>query len=386
MATNTSIGSGAQNSVDKLDRLTGMLRVDPTNKPLYRQCADLASALGRYETLAQLASDALARHPGDAAAIFDKSTALIAARDYRAALEFLATLDPVSARDTAVRSNQGLCLYQLGEYEQARPHLEDCYQQGVRSAGLLRLLVSTYHHLGLMDEAVSVAAENADAGSADAALAGVYALLYLDADEITHAARWAQTALNLNPKSIDGRVTQATLLTLRVETERARQMLESVVQDAPSVGRAWIGLGALALLAQDLKGAIGHLTRGLELMPGHVGSWHILGWAQLLSQDLSAAQRTFEHAMEMDRNFAESHGGLASIAAIRGERGRAEQLIQVALRLDADCLSARFAQSVLASGAGDVNQARKLLDSAVGRLAGEDSSALGKLLTKTTRQ
>jgi tetratricopeptide (TPR) repeat protein len=368
----------------RLDRLMSMLQTDPANGPLRRQCVDLASSLGKFDVVIDLAEAALALDAANPMASFDKATGLIGNRDYRGALQILEDLDGRVGQDMAIAMNRALCHYCLAEYEQARPLLETCYGSGMRHAGLVRLLVSTLHHLGAMDGAARVADENTAVALADGPLAGVFALMYLDNDDAAKASRWAKVALQLNPRSIDGRVVEGTLLTSRMQLDKAKQMLESVLADAPQTGRAWIGIGALSLLARDLATAKEQISRGLELMPGHVGSWHLLGWTQLMAGDLNAAEKTFDTALAADRNFSESHGALAVIAAMRGEKERAQQFMKVALKLDAGCLSAKFAEAVLAGNA-DPARAQSIIRDTVGGLSSKDGSALSQLLGKMTR-
>jgi tetratricopeptide (TPR) repeat protein len=371
-----------QTPASRLQGLQSMLRTDPRNPLLRQQCTELALSSRDYDGLIATADIVLAAQPEDAPAQFDRATGLMGKREYREALEVLHALRPLQPETYGIDFNIGLCHYCLNEYEAALPHLRECFSKGLRDAGLLRLLVTTYHHLGMMEEAAQVCIDNPDPAATDAALAGAYALVLLDVDDNARAARWAGIALRLNPKSIDGRVVQAILLATRLRTEEAKAMLESVVADAPQTARAWIGLGSLAMLSQDLASARSLLMRGVELMPGHVGSWHALGWTQFLQNDLQAAQATFEHAMELDRNFAETHGALASIAATQGERESAERLIEVALRLDPDCMSARFAQSVLARRAGDAVQAQAIMDAAAAALGAQQKNALGQSMSK----
>jgi len=92
------------------------------------------------------------------------------------------------------------------------------------------------------------------------------------------------------------------------------------------------------LLAGDLPTALAYFDNALATMPGHIGTWHGKAWAQLLSSDLPGAQRSFTSALDLDRNFAESHGGLAVALAL--------QHIERALRLDAFNLSGRHAQAI----------------------------------------
>ncbi len=370
-------------SADKLGRLRKLLQADPTNASLRRQCVDLATQAGQYEIVVQLADSALAAAPADTGALFDKATGLIGQRAYRPALDLLRQLEPAAAADSAVQMNVALCWYCLGDFASAKQHLDACRAAGVKTPGMLRMLVSSCHHLGLLDEAVSIAGENEAAASSDAGLAGVFALLYLDADDPARAAKFAGIALRLNPKSLDGRVTEATLLTARAQTERAKQMLEGVIEDAPTTARAWIGLGSLSLLAQQLDAARQQLRRGLDLMPEFVGAWQLLGWAQLVSGELSTAAETFERARVVDPDFAETHGGLATVAAMRGEDQRARELIDAALRLDQDCFAAQVAQSVLLGRSGRPAQAQELIANAVAGLGAKDGIALSRLLLRT---
>jgi tetratricopeptide (TPR) repeat protein len=371
-----------QTPASRLQGLQSMLRTDPRNPRLRQQCTDLALSSRDYDGLIATADIVLAAQPADPAAQFDRATGLMGKREYAQALDILRALRPLQPETYGIDFNIALCHYCLNEFEAALPLLRGCFDKGLRDAGLLRLLVTTYHHLGMMEEAQQVCIDNPDPAAADAALAGAYALVFFDTDDALRAARWAGIALRLNPKSIDGRVVQALLLATRLRTDEAKSMLDSVVADAPQTARAWIGLGSIAMLSQDLAAAHSLLSRGVELMPGHVGSWHALGWTQFMQGDLQAAQATFEHALQLDRNFAETHGALASVAASKGERESAERSLEVALRLDPDCLSAKFAQSVLARRAGDVVQAQAIIDSTVAAFGAQQTSALGRMLGK----
>jgi len=171
----------------------------------------------------------------------------------------------------------------------------------------------------------------------------------------------------------------------RMHTAHAREQYEKVLQLAPGNGRAWVGLGVLALLRRDLTTAQSSLKRGLELMPGHVGSWHVLAWAHLTSGDLGAAEQVFRHALDLDRNFAETHGGLASVAALKGDSATAEEGIERALRLDPKCLSAQFARSVLLSRSGG-SAGRDLVRQTMRSLSPGDDSLLSRVIEDAARR
>jgi Flp pilus assembly protein TadD len=95
----------------------------------------------------------------------------------------------------------------------------------------------------------------------------------------------------------------------------------------------------------------------------------VLGWTYLLSGDLGSAERAFQRALELNRNFSETHGSLAAIAALRGDSVTAQRYMEVAQRLDPMCLSAQFTKSVLAGRGGDDEKARRIVLKALSRLA-----------------
>jgi len=120
----------------------------------------------------------------------------------------------------------------------------------------------------------------------------------------------------------------------------------AALQISPRDGRAWSAPAMADLLGGDLPTALAYFDNALATMPGHIGTWHGKAWAQLLSSDLPGAQRSFTSALDLDRNFAESHGGLAVALALQGRTEEALQHIERALRLDAFNLSGRHAQAI----------------------------------------
>jgi hypothetical protein len=88
----------------------------------------------------------------------------------------------------------------------------------------------------------------------------------------------------------------------------------------------------------------------------------------------------------LNRNFAETHGGLASIAALRGDREGAERGIEVGLRLDPACLSAQFARSVLISRAGDPAAGNRLIKQTLAKLSPGDGGLLSRVIEQAANQ
>jgi hypothetical protein len=132
------------------------------------------------------------------------------------------------------------------------------------------------------------------------------------------------------------------------------------------------------LLRQDFPTALSRLGQAAQLLPTHVGTWHVLAWTQLLTGDINGAERTFLHALELNRNFGESHGGLAAVAALRGERSKAEHLVAIARRLDSTSLSPEIVDALFAGRRGDAKLVRQILQGILAKAGSGTAAGLMK--------
>jgi len=370
----------------KLHNRLSMLDKDPRNKTLRANCIELALAQQQYDIALQVADEALKNEPEDLQAKFQRASALIGLKRLTEALDDLNALaKDIAPTPPAVLQNIGLCHYLLGDFLAARVSLKELYIAGERSVDVFRLLISTLHYLGDISAAVDIADCADDYAKTDPALAGVMALLYLDANQPHKAAQWSSRSLARNPNSLDSMVVQGTLRAGTFDLHSARDLFERALSIAPTTGRAWIGLSLVSMAEHDLNKAREQAQQAVKYMPSHIGSWHVLGWIQLIQGDLQNAHATFEHALSLNRNFAESHGGLAAIAALQGNRVGAERYIEVAERLDPNCLSAKFSRSTLQKGKGDDQAARETLIGALSGISRDDGGMISRIVGELTR-
>ena len=334
-------------SATRLDRLAPMLSAEPENLPLHRECVELAMRSGEFPRALEFIDARLARHPGDSESLYARANALMGLRKFEDAIVILKHLEEQGVAPVPVMQNLATCHFALLQFESARAYGERLIAAGEKSGDVLQLTIAALHHLGDMDAAVKLADEYAEVAATHGRLAASCAMVYLDTNDAQKAAKFAAIALAQNPDSLEGLLVQATLAASELENEQAFRQYSRVLELTPQSGRAWLGLGMLATLAQEFGRAREMLARATELMPEHVGSWHALGWAHLFGGDPAGAEKHFAHALELDRNFAESHGALAAMLAMRGERAAAEREIEIAERLDRKNMSAQFARAML---------------------------------------
>jgi len=142
-------------------------------------------------------------------------------------------------------------------------------------------------------------------------------------------------------------VTRGSIALGERDAQGARRDFEHALRANPTDGRSWSGLGLASLLARQFDRAAEELRTALRHMPGHIGTWHALGWCEIVRRDLAAAGECFARALDLDHNFAESHGGLAVVAALSKRAEDARMHVQRALKLDPECVSARYAASLI---------------------------------------
>jgi Tfp pilus assembly protein PilF len=305
------------------------------------------------------------------------------------AIGILKMLEDTGIAPAGVMQNLATCYFGLQRYESARAYGERLLAAGEKSGDVLHLTVTSLHHLGDVDAAVKLADEYVAVAGTHGRFAGACALLFLDGNDAAKAAKFAAVALSQNPDSIDGLLVQATLAASELENEQAFKQYSRILQLSPQNGRAWLGLGMLATLAQDFARACELLAHATEQMPQHIGSWHALAWAHLFGGDAAGAEKHFAHALELDRNFGESHGAMAAMLAMRGEREAAEREIEIAERLDRKNMSSQFARAVLLERASGPEASKQFVRDAVRlmarQLSGRPAAVLNDLASRKPR-
>ncbi|MES1265265.1 MAG: tetratricopeptide repeat protein, partial [Variovorax sp.] len=228
-----------------------MLRAEPDNLPLHRECVELAIKGRELGRALELVDARLARHPGDTESLFARTNVLIGLGRHEEAIPVLKTLEEQGVAPQAVMQNLATCYYALGQHATARTYLDRLLAAGEKSPAVLFLAISTLHHLGEVDEAVKLADENAAIAEANAGLAGACALLYLDNNDALNADKYSRIALAQNPDSIDALTARGTLASNELEVGEGTRCFSRVLELMPNNGRAWLGLGMLSTLAQN---------------------------------------------------------------------------------------------------------------------------------------
>lgn len=333
----------------RLDRYRSFLTQDPENIGILRELVDLEIQAGEFESARAHLSAGLARQPEEPGLLSRQATLALAQGRPQDAVPVLQTLMARGEDHPALRYNLAYALTLSNDFDAARAALQPSMDADNASPEAHLLFGRVLHHLGDLGQALLHTRHYQTAYPDKVEGHAQQALHYLDMEEQQLARQYADKAYAIDPTNREALLVLSSLAVAEGEPQAAKQLLTQVMERYPESGRAWLNLGLVGMMEFDLPQSVEALRKSARYMPEHIGTWHALAWCQLVMGKLDDAEQTFTQAMDIDRNFGETHGGLAVIAAMRGKTDDASRLAKVALRLDPSSFSARFAQSLLTS-------------------------------------
>ena len=351
--------ASTQQLTGQLTRTEGYLQVDPGNTDLLAAAIDLCLALGDLARAQQHVDAACTRYPADPFFQYRRAHVLVGQQRWEAAMPIFAALF-AQHQDGNIAYSLADCQWRAGACQEALDTMAAFRADPALAPEAVTLLVRVLHTLGQLDEAADLAQAHGARLGAEPAFLAAAGLMYFDRGDVAQATAMSEAALAAGKRAPEALVVSGSLALGRSDTDTAIARFNEVLAKNPREGRSWSGLGMASLLRRDLQGAAAQLEQAVKYMPSHLGTWHLLGWCRLFGNDLAGARAVFEAALERDRNFGESHGGLAVVQAMQGEREAAEAGIARALRLDPNGLSARYAQMVLSGEAADPERFKRI--------------------------
>jgi tetratricopeptide (TPR) repeat protein len=345
----------------RLDRLLAYLSSDPQNDHLRADVFQAALETGRLDLADAEVSRALVERPDDPVWQHRQTSLLLAERKYEEARDALQALLTTGVSDPAVVHDLAFALFRLGQTEEAARTVQPLLTLPEDRTGLAwGLWLRCQHRLERTGEALKAFRARFAAEGASADAVGVASLMAVDAGQLADADRWSAAALQQLPTQLEALVARGTLAFGAGALQEAMTCFERALALSPRDGRTWSSVAMAQMAALDLPRADEAFGRALETMPDHTGTWIARGWCQLFLNKFEEAQRSFQEAVNRDRNLSEGHGGLAVALARLGDAGQAEREIEIALRLDPKGLGARYAEAVLAGKAENPETVRGL--------------------------
>jgi tetratricopeptide (TPR) repeat protein len=378
---------------DRLNRLLSYLAADPQNPQLLDEITDLQLQLGLWRDAQALLQRQLETDPGNPTARYRLAVVRRANGDADLARLMLTELVDEGHGNPAVLQELARVQAQQGDWQAALDTLAPLKTETLptEEADTVHLLrVRALHHLGDVQAGLAEAEAWRRVRGTELPTQGLAAVatLHLDGEELDSAAELVARA---SPEQVEDNAELAAAAGFvqlsQGHAEAARALLSRSASKQPSLGRAHLGLGLAAAYGGDLAGAVQALQAAVTVMPEHLGSWHALAWMQMLGRDLAGAESSLQAALAQDANFGETHGGLALLAALRGDQAAAVAHVRTGARLDPKGINITVARIALERN-GTMLDAR-VLEPALQRflgLAATRSPAMQALMTRMLPQ
>ena len=190
-------------------------------------------------------------------------------------------------------------------------------------------------------------------GSVSLEAQALLSMVCFDSNDIDAALQWSEIVLTQQPHNHDALLARASSAAYKMDADSAMQLAMQGTSSFENSGRFWLILSQAQLLSKDLGNAYTSVCKACSLMASHIGSWHIKGWLEITNNELGLAKSSFEKAMSLNRNFADSHAALAVIALNCGEQEQATRLAKTALKLDPNSVTAKYANGLISAQASN---------------------------------
>lgn len=358
-----------------IEKHESYIKADPRNATLWVALGDLYHRAGRLEEALASFERSLIEAPQSAAAKGRIASVCLSQQRFAEAEKILAELLRAEPHSAALVYNIGLAQFYQDKWREAQASFERALALGLKTRDAFSYRTRTLHHLGRMREAIE-SCEQWLAQAPDDGGKAYLALLEMDEGNMARAHELAREVLARDPENLNASTVAGSWSLEQQDMEAAERFFGHIVERQPKNGRAWLGMGLVQLYRQQHAPAIGALEEAVRLMPQHAGTIVALGWAKLAARDARAAERSFRHAIAVDRNFAEAHGGLASALAFQGRADEAKQEVKLAHGLDAMNFGGRFAQVVLLKMRGRTEMATELLAGLMQQAPAPDAKTL----------
>lgn len=365
----------------RLNRLLGFLKQDPSNQTLLLDAISLAIEV-RDIVSAQQLIEHIDSYAIDDPQVYAQATHLLLQMgQYAAAGGFGDKAIDGGITHPAVFFNTAFGHFYSGDYVDAAKLLAHLSNEADCPASVLILHARALHHQELTEEAEPLARRAGQQEPDNLEARGLLALLQYENDNNSAALHTAHETLAEDPNQLDALIACASANFEQGNLEASRKAWLYTVEAHPDCGRAWSGLALLEFNELEFMQAEEHLKIAIQFMPDHIGTWHLLAWIYILRNDSIAARKALDKSYALDRNFGETHGGLAIVDVMDGLDDQARLGIRRALKLNPNGLSVHYAEMLLLQKVGKPAEATQLVNQVLDRAA-PDGPESGRALVE----
>lgn len=329
----------------KIDQFKSFVELEPENPQLLINIGDLYHKISMCDEACNYYEKSLSIEPSDIVKSRLGAVKITQHQFHDAEIIFQQILDN-DKDQPALLFNLALAQYHLRKWDEAIAGFINAMELDADKISCLSFLTRCHHHKHEFRQARKYCSQwQAETDSTTAK--GYMALLEMDSGNPAQAVITARAVLELDPDNSDAAIVVGTSHIENQDVEMAENHFNNVLKREQNHPRALFGLGLSYMHRQQHKTAIGYMKQASKLMPTDTGIKIAIGWSQVADNDLNGAETSFRETIDLDRNFAEGHGGLAYVYALKGKMALAKKEMEKALWLDSTSFGAVASKSVI---------------------------------------
>ncbi|WP_144394459.1 tetratricopeptide repeat protein [Pleionea sediminis] len=349
-------------SVEQVNRLEKFAQSDPDNISLANDLLNACIAAGELDKGIELASNMPTSVRQDPKVAFAVGMLSMAKGNYEQAVSSFQITYNSHPENVAVSYNYAYALFASHEFEKASKTLLLVENQWRVLPTLKLLLARCLHYLGELKTAIQHIEALVQVEPTNWEAKGLLSLLLLDDGQYEAADQVANEVLGNDDKQLDASIARSSALISMKDIASANDAVTKALEAHPTVGRLWSSKGQLDMLSLDFQKAISSLHQATKHMPDHIGTWHLLGWTQMMTDDLKSARGSFDKALQLNRNFGDTHGGLAVLSVFEGNLDSAKESMRRALGLDSESMAGLYAKALILEKEGNVEESKVIME------------------------
>ncbi|NVJ62224.1 MAG: tetratricopeptide repeat protein [Gammaproteobacteria bacterium] len=353
---------------EQISRFESFLNSDPSNVALGRDLIALYFQNGLFEKAIGTFQEASSELKKDPMIAFNLGNCFLATGQYSQAKECFQITYSVHPEEPAVTYNLAYSEFALKEFESARDHLSTILESWTQVPNSLLVLARCLHHLGDLENALEYVDQYLSEFD-DAEAKGLKGLLLVDLGKDEAAIELISADEQSYLATLESAIAYSSATIALHDVESASKATEKAIQEYPEVGRLWSNQAQIDMLRLDLDTALVSLGNATKYMPNHIGTWHLLGWSLIMKDRHEEAMDAFLQAKELNRNFADTYGGIAVVDVHQNNLEEAKTNIKRAMGLDKDCIPGLYAQALVKEREGNKAEAEKIMQ----RVTSQDS-------------
>ncbi len=347
---------------ERIERLKSFYFQEPNNLQLLNDLITLYYNENYLEELIEFAIEIEDSILSDAQVAYRVGMACLTIGKYQFAEKCFYFCNKSYPENTATAYNYAFSKYALHQFEQSLEIINSVEKKWHDTPELKLLAARCFHQTQNLELALEAITKFIQIKPDSLEAIGLKSLILLDSGSYKEAEELSKQVLDSDENLLEPIIAMVSSLIAQGNYEQAQGWVEKGIDKHPKVGRIWQSKGQLEMLNMQFERAESSLKTSINNMSNHIGTWHLLAWTQLILDKTDSARGSFNSALKLDRNFADSHGAIAMMDVLSGDIKQAEENVKRALKLDPRCATGLYAKSLILERQGDNQRAKLIID------------------------